>query len=332
MNAATSLGIPEVDADLEARLRLRLGEVDRALAGAVDADWPFVTEAARHLLDAGGKRFRPLLVLLGAEFGDRDASGVLSAAQVVELTHVATLYHDDVMDEALLRRGAPSANARWDNNVAILVGDYLFAQASIIVATLGPEAVDIQARTFGRLVQGQIRETLGPADGEERLAHYLSVVADKTGALIATSARFGAICSGAPAEIEAALTEYGERIGSCFQLSDDIIDVASEAGDLGKTPGTDLREGVPTLPALLALASTDPADARLQELLGADLTDDALHAEALELLRAHAGLDEARAFVQARADEARSQLAPLPDIPARAALEALCDLVVSRSA
>jgi heptaprenyl diphosphate synthase len=332
LNTATSLGIPEVDADLEARLRVRLDAVEEALAGAVDADWPFVTEAARHLLDAGGKRFRPLLVLLASEFGDRDASGVLSAAQVVELTHVATLYHDDVMDEALLRRGAPSANARWDNNVAILVGDYLFAQASIIVATLGPEAVDIQARTFGRLVQGQIRETLGPADGEERLAHYLSVVADKTGSLIATSARFGAICSGAPADIETALTEYGERIGSCFQLSDDIIDIASEAGDLGKTPGTDLREGVPTLPALLALASTDPADARLQELLGADLTDDALHAEALELLRAHPGVDEARAFVQARADEARSLLAPLPDIPARAALEALCDLVVSRSA
>jgi heptaprenyl diphosphate synthase len=332
LNTATSLGIPEVDAELEARLRLRLDEVERALAGAVDADWPFVTEAARHLLDAGGKRFRPLLVLLGAEFGDHDAPDVLSAAQVVELTHVATLYHDDVMDEALLRRGAPSANARWDNNVAILVGDYLFAQASIIVATLGAEAVDIQARTFGRLVQGQIRETLGPSDGEERLAHYLSVVADKTGSLIATSARFGAKCAGASAEIEAALTEYGERIGSCFQLSDDIIDVASDAGDLGKTPGTDLREGVPTLPALLALASTDPADARLQELLQADLTDDALHAEALELLRRHPALDEARAFVQTRADEARSLLAPLPDIPARAALEALCDLVVSRSA
>jgi heptaprenyl diphosphate synthase len=332
LNTATSLGIPDVDAELEARLRLRLDEVEEALAGAVDADWPFVTEAARHLLEAGGKRFRPLLVLLAAEFGDRDASGVPSAAQVVELTHVATLYHDDVMDEALLRRGAPSANARWDNNVAILVGDYLFAQASILVATLGPEAVDIQARTFGRLVQGQIRETLGPSDGEERLAHYLSVVADKTGSLIATSARFGAICSGAPAEIEAALTEYGERIGSCFQLSDDIIDVVSEAGDLGKIPGTDLREGVPTLPALLALASKDPADARLQELLGADLTDDALHAEALGLLRRHPALDEARAFVQARADEARALLAPLPDIPARAALEALCDLVVSRSA
>ncbi|HYJ70281.1 MAG TPA: polyprenyl synthetase family protein [Nocardioidaceae bacterium] len=332
MNTATSLGIPDVDAELEARLRLRLDEVEDALAGAVDADWPFVTEAARHLLEAGGKRFRPLLVLLAAEFGDRDAAGVLPAAQVVELTHVATLYHDDVMDEALLRRGAPSANARWDNNVAILVGDYLFAQASIIVATLGPEAVDIQARTFGRLVQGQIRETLGPADGEERLAHYLSVVADKTGSLIATSVRFGAKCSGAPAEIDAALTDYGERIGSCFQLSDDIIDVVSEAGDLGKTPGTDLREGVPTLPALLALASTDPADARLHELLRTDLTDDALHAEALGLLRRHPAVDEARGFVQARADEARAMLAPLPDIPARAALEALCDLVVSRSA
>jgi heptaprenyl diphosphate synthase len=331
-SAATSLGIPEVDADLEARLRSRLDEVERELAGAVDAEMPFVTEAARHLLDAGGKRFRPLLVLLGAEFGDRDAPGVVPAAQVVELTHVATLYHDDVMDEALLRRGAPSANARWDNNIAILVGDYLFARASIIVATLGPEAVDIQARTFGRLVQGQIRETLGPASGADPLAHYLSVVADKTGSLIATSARFGAKCAGAPAGIETALTEFGERIGSCFQLSDDIIDVASDAGDLGKTPGTDLREGVPTLPALLALASNDPADARLRELLRSDLTDDRPHAEALDLLRRHRAIPDARAYVQARADEARAVLAPLPRIPARAALEALCDLVVSRTA
>lgn len=332
MNTETSLGIPDVDAELEARLRNRLDEVERELASAVGADMPFVTEAARHLLDAGGKRFRPMLVLLTAEFGDPGAPEVLSAAQVVELTHVATLYHDDVMDEALLRRGAPSANARWDNNIAILVGDYLFARASIIVASLGPEAVDIQARTFGRLVQGQIRETLGPADGQDPLAHYLSVVADKTGSLIATSARFGAKCSGAPAEVEAALTEFGERIGSCFQLSDDIIDVASEAGDLGKTPGTDLREGVPTLPALLAMASTDPADARLQELLRSDLSDDALHAEALDLLRRHSAIDDARAYVQARADEAREVLAPLPDVPARTALEALCDLVVSRSA
>ncbi len=332
MNTDTSLGIPNVDAELEARLRDRLNEVERELVTAVDADMPFVTEAARHLLDAGGKRFRPMLVLLAAEFGDRDATEVLSAAQVVELTHVATLYHDDVMDEALLRRGAPSANARWDNNVAILVGDYLFARASIIVATLGTEAVDIQARTFGRLVQGQIRETLGPPDGQDPLAHYLSVVADKTGSLIATSARFGAKCSGAAPAIESALTEFGERIGSCFQLSDDIIDVASEAGDLGKTPGTDLREGVPTLPGLLAVASTDPADARLRELLRSDLSDDELLAEALDLLRRHPAIAEARAYVRKRADEAREVLTPLPDVPARAALEALCDLVVSRSA
>jgi heptaprenyl diphosphate synthase len=328
----TSLGIPDVDAELEARLRHRLDQVERELTAAVDADMPFVTEAARHLLDAGGKRFRPMLVLLASEFGDRDANEVVSAAQVVELTHVATLYHDDVMDEALLRRGAQSANARWDNNIAILVGDFLFARASIIVATLGPEAVDIQARTFGRLVQGQIRETLGPNDGQDPLAHYLSVVEDKTGSLIATSARFGAKCAGAPPEVETALTEFGERIGSCFQLSDDIIDVASEAGDLGKTPGTDLREGVPTLPALLAMASTDPADARLQDLLRSDLSDDALLAEALELLREHRAIADSRAYVQERADEARALLAPLPDIPARTALAALCDLVVSRSA
>ncbi len=326
-----SLGVPSVDAALEERLRARMLDVEKELAAATQSEAPFVTEAARHLLEAGGKRFRPLLVLLSAEFGDRDAPGVVPSALVVELTHVATLYHDDVMDEASLRRGAPSANARWDNTVAILVGDYLFSRASDIVADLGPEAVRLQARTFSRLVHGQIRETLGPTDGQDELAHYLSVVADKTGSLIATSALFGALMAQAPERVQVALTQFGERIGSCFQLADDIIDVVSDTGDLGKASGTDLREGVPTLPALLARASDDPTDARLRELLGRPLTDDAEHREALQLLRAHRAVDEARAYVQRRADNARALLAPLPDIPARHALEALCDLVVTRS-
>ena len=173
----------------------RLDAVEQLLADAVKSDDPFVAEAARHLVEAGGKRFRPLLVLLAAQFGDPAAPGVVPAAVVVELTHLATLYHDDVMDEAPLRRGAPSANARWDNTVAILTGDFLFARASDLLADLGPEAVRIQARTFERLVTGQIRETVGPADGQDPLDHYLSVLADKTGSLIATSGRFGAMLS-----------------------------------------------------------------------------------------------------------------------------------------
>jgi heptaprenyl diphosphate synthase len=327
-----SLGLPFADASLEARVRGGLQQVEEQLAGAVDSEAPFVAEASRHLMNAGGKRFRPMLVLVAAEFGDPQAPGVVPAAVGVELTHLASLYHDDVMDEADLRRGAKSANARWDNSVAILTGDFLFAQASEVIADLGPEAVRIQARTFARLVEGQIRETVGVRDGEDPLAHYLRVVADKTGSLISTSARYGAMMSGAGERVETLLTEFGERIGSAFQLSDDVIDIASETGQSGKTPGTDLREGVPTLPVLIARASGDPGDSRLLELFDSDLTDDARHAEALALLRAHPAMEEARAEVSRSADEARKLLEELPDNPARQALAGLCDLVVTRTA
>jgi geranylgeranyl pyrophosphate synthase len=327
---AAGLGFPIVDAALESRMRERLGEIERALLAAVDSETPFVRAAARHLLEAGGKRFRPLLVLLAAEFGDPAAPGIVPASLVVELTHVATLYHDDVMDEAALRRGAPSANARWDNSVAILTGDYLFAQASAIVADLGPTAVRIQAETFSRLVQGQIRETIGPSNGDE-LAHYLSVVTDKTASLIATAARFGAMMAGADPDQERVLTDFGEQIGTLFQLSDDLLDIASDATESGKTPGTDLREGVRTLPVLLARLSTDPSDSRLLSLLEGDLTDDATHRETLELLRSHRAMEEARARISRGADCARSLLDSLPDISARDVLAGLCDVVVTRS-
>lgn len=326
----SSLGVSFTDIDLEARVLAGVDEVERQLSAAVDSPEQFVAEAAAHLLNAGGKRFRPLLVMLCAEFGDSSHGDVARSAVVVELTHLATLYHDDVMDEAAMRRGAPSANSRWDNSVAILVGDYLFAQASDLVSELGTDAVRIQARTFSRLVRGQIRETIGPAAGEDALAHYLDVVADKTGSLIATAARFGAKMAGAPVDVQETLTEFGERIGAAFQLADDIIDVASETGDSGKTPGTDLREGVPTLPTLIALRSTDAESARLRELLSKPLTDDGEHAEALALLRVHPAMVEARSYVQAEADSASVLLAKLPDTSARAALQELCDTVATR--
>ena len=330
-SSTSTLGLPFSDAGLEARVRCRLDSVEHGLAQAVAGGAPFVAQAARHLLDAGGKRFRPLLVLLAAEFGDPEASGVVPAALVVELTHLATLYHDDVMDEADLRRGAQSANARWDNSIAILTGDYLFAQASEVVSHLGPESVRLQAQTFSRLVQGQIAETLGPAGDDDPLAHYLDVVADKTGSLIATSALFGARLAGAPRDQQESLAAFGEQIGSAFQLSDDIIDVVSEAEVSGKTPGTDLREGVATLPVLLARRFDDPDTARLVSLLDGDLSDDEILVEALTLLREHPALEEARAFVRARVDRARRLLGTLPDVPARSALQAMCDLVVTRT-
>ncbi len=326
----SSLALPVLDDRLDARLRAQLALVEERLEREIRSEAPFVTEAARHLMHAGGKRFRPALVLLAAEAGDPGRDGVITAACVVELTHLASLYHDDVMDEAELRRGAASANSRWDNHVAILTGDFLFSKSSELTASLGADAVRIQAETFTKLVEGQILETLTP--DSDPLEHYLRVVAGKTGSLIATSARYGARFSGAPLEVEEALTAYGERVGMAFQLSDDILDIASESEESGKTPGTDLREGVPTLPVLMAQRSTDPADARLLDLLAGDLTDDGLHAEALDLLRNHSALDEARAYVLGIAAEAQELLRVLPEGPVRDALDAFAVLIATRTA
>ena len=328
---ADRAAVPTADPALEASLRQGLEQVESALRDALKSNFPFVTETSRHLVDAGGKRARPLLVLLTSQLGDPGAAGVIPAAVVVELTHLATLYHDDVMDEAALRRGAASANARWDNTVAILTGDFLFARASDILADLGPEAVRLQARTFERLVTGQIRETVGPDDGADPVDHYLSVLADKTGSLIATSARFGAMLSGADEQVVDVVTRFGERFGIAFQLSDDLLDVLSDSTESGKTPGTDLREGVPTLPVLLLRRDARPEDGRLLELLDSGLQDDAEHAEALSLMRANPVVAAAQAEVARWADAARDALAPLPAGPAKAALEALCDQVVGRA-
>ena len=312
--------------DVTAKLAL----VEEELSRQAGADTPFVTEAANHIISAGGKRFRPLLVTLCSQFGKPVADvDLVRAAVVMELTHVASLYHDDVMDEASMRRGAESANSRWGNSVAIMVGDFLFARASETVAKLGTEYVALQARTFSRLVQGQIAETRGPQLDEDPLEHYLQVVSDKTASLISAAAVFGAMVSDASVEIVESLREFGEQIGSVFQLSDDIIDITSTR--TGKTPGTDLREGVPTLPTLMLQASTDPADDELKDLLTADLMDQHNLDRALAGLRASHVIDEARAVVQRRADLARGHLAILPAGDARTALETLCDEVVSRS-
>jgi heptaprenyl diphosphate synthase len=327
----SSLAFPVDDVALQERLRKRLVEVEARLDAAVQSEAPFVTEAARHLMYAGGKRFRPLLVLLAAEAGETSGDDVVTAACVVELTHLASLYHDDVMDEAVLRRGATSANARWDNHVAILTGDWLFSKSSELTAQLGPEAVRVQAETFSRLVEGQILETLGPGPDDDPLAHYLRVVDGKTGSLIAASARYGAMFSGADRTVQQGLTAYAEKVGVAFQLSDDILDIASDSEESGKTPGTDLREGVPTLPVLMARRSTDPADARLLELLAGDLQDDARHAEALALLRLHPAMDQARAYVLGLAREANDHLSVLPDGPVRQAFTAFADLVATRT-
>ncbi|MGI5284734.1 polyprenyl synthetase family protein [Nonomuraea polychroma] len=328
MSAPPVVDLPIEDERLAQDVATGLAAVEKLLRSSVESEDAFVTEASKHLIEAGGKRFRTLMVLLAAQFGDPSAPGVVPGAVVIELTHLGSLYHDDVMDEAPVRRGSPSANARWDNTVAILTGDYLFAQASDILADLGPELIRIQAQTFSRLVQGQIRETVGPRNGEDPIAHYLNVLADKTGSLIAASGRFGALLSGAPADVEERLSRACEAIGVAWQLGDDLLDVASSGAQSGKTPGTDLREGIKTLPVLYALAADDSP--RLSELLSGPVAESDVD-EALTLLRAHPAMNRARAELEAWVDRARDDISGLPDISARDAFLALCDYVVQRS-
>ena len=328
----TKLGIPGLAPALEAELTEGMAKVESLLLSHIQGDYPLVEETSRHLVAAGGKRLRPLLTLLASQYGDKNKFGIIESAVVCELTHVATLYHDDVMDEATLRRGVESANNRWGNTVAILTGDYLFAKVSALLADIGPEAVRLQASTFERLVIGQIMETQGPQNGEDPLAHYLHVVADKTGSLIAASARFGAMVSGAPTDIKETLTVFGEKIGIAFQLADDVIDISSESHQSGKTPGTDLREGVPTLVTLNVMKSTRPEDRELIELLKAPIKDEVVVAQVLKTLRSHAALQESRDQLQQIARDARIALGPLPVNDVTGALFSLCDAIIDRSA
>ena len=321
------------DATLRAEIAEDLAVIEAALRDASFGGDEMFSEVSRHMMAAGGKRFRAMLVLLAARFGDSRDKRIVPAAVAIELTHLASLFHDDVMDEASMRRGRPSANSRYGNSVAILAGDYLFARASRILADLGAEAIRIQAETFCRLCDGQLAETIGPGPGEDPLDHYMRVIDGKTGSLIATSGRFGAMFSGAPADVTDLIAGACGRIGIAWQLSDDVLDVSSTSDQSGKSPGTDLKQGVRSLPVLYALRSTDPGEARLRHLLTeCDLTDAGLHAEALALLRQSPAMGEARQSVREWIGDARDRVARLPGLPARAAFEALCDFVITRTA
>jgi heptaprenyl diphosphate synthase len=320
-----------VDKALLKKIQSGLEQVEVQLLEAVTHTDPVANVTSRHLLEAGGKRLRPVLVLLGAALGDDTKDEVTKAAVVVELTHLATLYHDDVMDRAPMRRGVPTAHEVWGNSVAILTGDLLFARASQIVSRLGGKALSLQADTFERLCLGQLHETLGPQNNEDPIAHYIQVLADKTGSLIAASAELGVVYGDAPDEYREPMRIYGEKVGVAFQLIDDVIDIVSD--DSGKTPGTDLRAGVPTMPTLLlrAHAATDPSARELIEIIDAGLEDDAQLALAVSKLREHPALEEAYQLAKTWATDAVAALAPLPDSPVKDALRVFAEAVVDRN-
>ncbi|POW84337.1 geranylgeranyl pyrophosphate synthase, partial [Serratia marcescens] len=288
--ATVVAGVDLGDAAFAATVRDGVGRIEQLMDTELRSADEIMTESLTHLFKAGGKRFRPLFTVLSAQLGpDPDAADVTIAGAVIELVHLATLYHDDVMDEAEVRRGTPTANVRWGNNVAILAGDYLFATASRLVSRLGPEAVRLIAETFAQLVTGQMRETrglTGAAEGADPIEHYLKVVYEKTACLIAAAGRFGAMFSGADPEQVERLSRLGGIVGTAFQISDDIIDIDSDSHESGKLPGTDVREGVHTLPMVYAMREPGPDAARLRELLVGPIEDDAAVAEALTLLRA----------------------------------------------
>jgi heptaprenyl diphosphate synthase len=326
----TKIGIPNLDNQLEQSLISDLKKVEELMRSHIKGDYPLVVETSRHLVEAGGKRLRPLLTLLSAQFGDPTNYDIIKAAVCCELTHLATLYHDDVMDDAALRRGVVSANKKWDNAVAILTGDYLFSKVSDMLADIGPDAVKLQAKTFERLVIGQIKETQGKSEGLSQIDHYMKVVADKTGSLIATSARFGALLSGASMEVVETLTKFGEKIGVAFQVADDLLDIASTETASGKTPGTDLKEGVPTLVTLFVMADNDPADKVLIEKLSKPISDQDL-AGVIQELRNHKALKKVQDYLSNVAKEANQLLVDLPNGPAKSALENLTFALVNRS-
>ncbi|MGN2635717.1 polyprenyl synthetase family protein [Nocardia takedensis] len=324
-------GVDLGDTELASTVRNGLEQVEKLLIDELTDGEDFLQEAALHLARAGGKRFRPLFTILTGQLGPNPTDPALvTAGAVVELVHLATLYHDDVMDEATMRRGAPSVNSRWGNNIAILAGDYLFAHASRLTSTLGSEAVRIIAETFAELVTGQMRETMGAKSTQDPVEHYLRVVWEKTGSLIAASGRFGGTFSGADAAHIERLARLGDAVGTAFQISDDIIDISSAAEQSGKTPGTDLREGVHTLPVLYALREEGAEGDRLRTLLARPLETDAEVEEALALLASSRGMSQAKEKLRGYADIARTELAALPAGPANDALVRLVEYTIER--
>lgn len=328
MSAVAWQDLRTTDPDLEELVRIRLEKVEESLRRSTSSDLPFISEAAGYLLAAGGKRFRPLLVMLGGNFGDPDDPRLIQVAVAVELTHLATLYHDDVIDEAATRRGTASANARWDNTVAILTGDFLFARASEICSDLGSEVTRVLARTIATVCEGQIREVQIAGNIQADQDAYVEVIRRKTASLIATSCRLGGLLSGARAETVEGLERFGQALGMAFQFSDDIMDVTADSSILGKEPGADLREGVFTLPVIYALR--DPRQrGQLEALLVGPLSSDDL-SRALEMIRAGDGLDRAREAVSAEVRGAIEIANALPEGRAREALIRLSEFIATR--
>jgi heptaprenyl diphosphate synthase len=309
----------------------RLATVEARLLEVTNADDPYLTKIFQHLLVAGGKRFRPLLALLAAEFGpETDTRRPVEAGVAVELIHVGSLYHDDVIDESDTRRGAPSANVNWNNTVAILAGDFLLARASEVAATyLSQEAVRLLAVTYAELVVGQSRELQLVDSLDHSRSEYERVIGGKTASLIRTSARLGAMAAGATPEVVETLTEWAWELGMVFQLSDDALDLVGNEATLGKPAGSDIREGTFTLPVLAAVAAPDGDRLRSLLEMPRPYRDETVE-QAIAHLRKGGWVDQAVDIALDRLGRAQRLLLDLPDTEARTVLTNLGDYLVKR--
>lgn len=325
MSAVGALRDPLAVVELD--IRADLERVEATMHEVVASDQRTIGEMARHLIDAGGKRLRPMLVLLGGFLGDPKDPRLVPCGAAIELTHLATLYHDDVIDETVVRRGVPTANVRYGNSMAILTGDFLFARASALAAGLGSYVSQRLAETIAELCEGQIMETEIAGSMELDADRYLDIIGRKTASLMATSCHLGAWLGGADEQVVHALGAYGRALGMAFQLSDDILDIAGSQAESGKEPGTDLREGVLTMPALETLAGVVAGGDELRSALDAKEVQ-----TALEVLRSNGSLDRAREAVRAWQDRALEALRLVDAGPGRAALERLVWFIGERTA
>jgi heptaprenyl diphosphate synthase len=324
MTLLDEVGLAPLAGDLE--------RVEERLSVAVRAEDRFLGEVAGHLLAAGGKRLRPTLALC-ASYAARGSELSASADAVtggaaVELVHLGSLYHDDVIDEAETRRGVPSVNARWSNIVAILAGDYLLAQASSLAASLGADVAALLAATIGELCRGQVLELQHLFDVDRSEEAYLSAISGKTAALMATSCRVGAMVSDVSDDTLDALTQFGHHLGMCFQVVDDVLDITGSEAELGKPAGNDVHEGVYTLPVIYALGSSS----ELRELLGRKLEWPEV-ARVIDLIATSDVVDASMTVARTHAAKASEVLAGAadldPDVCTR--LGTLVDGLVRRS-
>ena len=321
MSKDLPLDLPQLEADL--------GRVEAALRSSVATDDAFLTEVAQSLIVAGGKRLRPILALASAYSGGNSASDdVVQGGVAVELVHLGSLYHDDVMDEADTRRGVPTANARYGNFVAIVAGDFCLARSAQIAASLGVEVSALLGFTIGRLCEGQVGElqTLFKPDRTE--AAYFSSIDGKTASLMSAACRIGAITSGLPRDQVEALTAYGQRVGMVFQIADDILDLVATDEQLGKPAGNDVVEGVYTLPLLRALDDANVGE-ELRNAIGGPV-DPAGVDRIRKLVRASTGVESATATARTFADEARAAMEAMPRSDASRELARLGHVLLDR--